>query len=290
MVRREVPAQGCRRNIDMDYESRVTLPLLVEKKRILASVYSLLYKLFVVGTTQISGGTLACKMKKNLRAPSIAEARVYRELKSAITSGLFQPGSVLVQQELCEKFRASRTPVRDALTHLQAEGLVIAIRNKGVVVRDFSPKDVHDIYEIRALLESAAAKDAAGRLARADLNAIIKKASALNAKKDFSFGLVRDLGSELHHLIIAAAGNLIMKDLLNRMDTLIEVSRIPFRGAVDRLREINQEHIKIAQALLAADGDLAADLMKKHFALTKEAHLKILMGSGYGLSKAANQR
>ena len=228
-------------------------------------------------------------MKKNLRAPSIAEARVYRELKSAITGGLFQPGSVLVQEELCEKFRASRTPVRDALTHLQAEGLVVAIPNKGVVVRDFSPKDVHDIYEIRALLESAAARDAAGRLRREELEAIIKKASSLNGKRDFSFDLVRDLGSELHHLIIAAAGNRIMKDILDRMDTLIEVSRIPLRGAAGRLRQINQEHIKIAQALLAADGELAADLMKKHFFLTKEAHLKILLGSGYGWSKAANQ-
>jgi DNA-binding GntR family transcriptional regulator len=226
-------------------------------------------------------------MKKKLRAPSIAEARVYRELKSAIMGGLFQPGSVLVQEELCEKFRASRTPVRDALTHLQAEGLVVAIPNKGVVVRGFSPKDVHDIYEIRALLESAAARDAAGRLGRADLERIIKKASSLNTKGDFSFDLVKDLGSELHHLIIAAAGNLIMKDILDRMDTLIEVSRIPFRGAAGRLRQINQEHIKIAQALLAADGELAADLMKKHFFLTKEAHLKILLGSGHGWSKAA---
>src|SRR4030095_5784415 len=158
--------------------------------------------------------------KKKERAPSIAEARVYRELKTAITGGQYRAGSVLVQEELCEKFRASRTPVRDALTHLQAEGLVVAIPNKGVVVRDFSPKDVHDIYEIRALLESAAARDAAGRLSRADLERIIKKASSLNPKRQFSFDLVKDLGSELHHLIIAAAGNLIMKDILDRMDTL----------------------------------------------------------------------
>src|SRR5574341_1376588 len=95
---------------------------------------------------------------KKPRAPSIAKARVYRALKSAITARQFRAGSVLVQEELCKQFRASRTPVRDALTHLQAEGLVLAMPNKGVVVRDFSPKDVNDIYEVRALLESAAAK------------------------------------------------------------------------------------------------------------------------------------
>jgi len=228
--------------------------------------------------------------KKHRRAPSIAEARVYRELKHAITGGRLRAGTALVQEDLCKQFRASRTPVRDALTHLQAEGLVMALPNKGVVVREFSPKDVRDIYEIRALLESAATKNAASHLPRAELEAIIAKAKKLNDKKDFAFDLVKDVGTELHHLIVAAAGNLIMKDLLNRMETLIEVSRIPFRGAADRLREINLEHIEIAQALLKGDPNLASELMTKHFLLTKEAHLKILLGSGYGWANAGNQQ
>ena len=229
-------------------------------------------------------------MKKKRRAPSIAEARVYRELKLAITSGGYRAGSVLVQEELCRQFKASRTPVRDALTHLQAEGLVVAMPNKGVVVRDFSPKDVHDIYEIRALLESAAAQDAAGRIPQADLDGVVSKASALSAKKNFDFDRVKDLGTELHRLIIEASGNLIMKDLLERMETLIEVSRIPFRQAHQRLEEINQEHIDIARALMGGDGDLAAELMKKHFISTKEAHLKILLGRGYRTPRTASQR
>ena len=91
---------------------------------------------------------------------------------------------------------------------------------------------------------------------------------------------MKELGTELHRLIIEASGNLIMQDLLNRMETLIEVSRIPFRQAHERLKEINQEHIDIAKALLKGDGDSAAELMKNHFVLTKEAHLKILLGSG----------
>jgi DNA-binding GntR family transcriptional regulator len=229
-------------------------------------------------------------VKKKQRAPSIAEARVYRELKSAITAGQFRAGTVLVQEDLCRQFRASRTPVRDALTHLQAEGLVVAMRNKGVIVRNFSPKDVHDIYEIRALLESAAAKEAAGRIARADLEAIIARATVLNAKKQFAFDQVKELGTALHRLIIEAAGNAMMTDLLNRMDTLIEVSRIPFRQAHDRLAEINQEHVEIARALLKGDGESAAELMNRHFILTKEAHLKILLGGGYSERRTINQK
>ena len=145
-------------------------------------------------------------------------------------------------------------------------------------------------YEIRALLESAAAQDAAGKIPKASLEAIINKASALNAKKNFAFDQVKELGTELHRLIIDASGNLIMQDLLNRMETLIEISRIPFRQAHERLKEINQEHIDIARALLKGDGDSAAELMRNHFILTKEAHLKILLGSGYRTHRAVNQR
>jgi DNA-binding GntR family transcriptional regulator len=197
---------------------------------------------------------------------------------------------VLVQDVLCVRLCASRTPVRDALTHLQAEGLVVAIPNKGVVVRDFTPKDVHDIYETRALLECAAAKDAAGRISRAALKSVLQRTAALQAKNEFSFSAVKDLGTELHRLIIAATGNLIMKDLLNRMDTLIEVSRIPFRQAHERLGEINQEHIDIARALLKGDGDRAAELMRNHFILTKEAHLRILLGGIFAMSRTGSQR
>ncbi len=195
-----------------------------------------------------------------------------------------------MQEELCRQFHASRTPVRDALTHLQAEGLVIALPNKGVVVRNFSPKDVHDIYEIRALLESAAARLAAGQISRPALESVMAKAMALEARQRFSFEEVKELGTELHRLIIDAAGNAIMRDLLNRMETLIEVSRIPFRGASERLKEINREHVEIAQALLKGDGNQAAALMTRHFLLTKEAHLKILLGNSYSNAQIGNQR
>ena len=81
-----------------------------------------------------------------------------------------------------------------------------------------------------------------------------------------------------------------MKDLLERMETLIEVSRIPFRQAHDRLAEINQEHIEIARALLRADGERASYLMKAHFARTRDTHLRILLGRDYGWSLVANQK
>ena len=121
--------------------------------------------------------------KKKERAPSIAEARVYRELKTAITGGQYRAGSVLVQEELCRQFKASRTPVRDALTHLQAEGLVVAMPNKGVVVRDFSPKDVYDIYENQSAAGERGRTGRSRQNPQGEPQAIIDKASALSSKE-----------------------------------------------------------------------------------------------------------
>jgi DNA-binding GntR family transcriptional regulator len=224
--------------------------------------------------------------RKRRRAPSIAEARVYRALKKAITSGQFTPGSVLVQEELCRQFGASRTPIRDALTHLQAEQLIVALPNKGVFVRELSPKDVQDIYDTRLVLESAAVKEAAARVNTDELKAILAKMIQLQKKRDFSFDSVRAVGDGFHRLIALSSGNRMMKDILDRMEALIEVSRIPFKESVERLEQINQEHINMVQALIRRDGEMAADLMKTHVSLTREAHLRILMG-GPATSKPA---
>lgn len=218
----------------------------------------------------------------------IAEARVYRALKKAILSGDYPPGCVLIQETLCREFRISRTPVRDALTHLQAEGLVVAIPNKGVLVRELSQKDVHDIYEVRLLLESAAARDAASKVNEKEISGILERLQQLKTGQDSSFESVKKVGDELHKAILLSAGNKIMKDILDRIETLIELTRIPFRKSFDRLERINQEHIEIAEALLRGDREKTGELMRNHIALTQDAHLKILMGvtaprsQGYG--------
>jgi DNA-binding GntR family transcriptional regulator len=215
---------------------------------------------------------------KKERAPLIAEARVYQALKKAILSGQYRPGCVLIQENLCREFRVSRTPVRDALTHLQAEGLVVAIPHKGVLVRELSQKDVRDIYEVRVVLESAAASDAAMKVNKREMGAILGRLLKIRDRKEFYFESIKKVGDELHRAILVSSGNRIMKEILDRIESLIEVTRIPFRESYDRLEQINQEHIEIAEALLQEDSQKASELMKNHIALTEDAHLRILMG------------
>ena len=215
--------------------------------------------------------------KKRNRSPSISEARVYRELKRAIISGGFKPGVSLIQEELCNQFRVSRTPVRDALNHLQAEGLVTAIPHKGVFVRELSARDIGEIYEVRILIECSAAKKAAVKIDRKELRHILGEVLRLQQKNGASFNSVQRTGSKLHRLVVANSGNSMMSEILNRIWAPIEISRIPFRDSHERIEQINREHVEIIEALLKGDGEMASDLMKTHLARSREAHLELLL-------------
>lgn len=94
-------------------------------------------------------------------AGSGGRQRAYDQIRQAIVEGRYQAGQRLVEQRLGEEFNVSRTPVREALRMLESEGLVLSLPNKGSVVRPLTVKDIYDIYELRARLESLAAERAA---------------------------------------------------------------------------------------------------------------------------------
>src|SRR5262245_1038429 len=78
--------------------------------------------------------------------------QAYRQIRDAIVQGRYRPGQRLIEQRISEEFGLSRTPVREGLRRLEAEGLVITERNRGAVVRPVTPGDIDDLYELRATL------------------------------------------------------------------------------------------------------------------------------------------
>jgi DNA-binding GntR family transcriptional regulator len=93
----------------------------------------------------------------------LADELAFR-LETAILDGLYPPGSRLPQEELCERFAVSRTPVREALRKLQAKNLVVVVPNKGATVRLLGRKELLDIYDVRAELEGFSCELAAARI------------------------------------------------------------------------------------------------------------------------------
>ena len=92
--------------------------------------------------------------------------QVYQILKEEITSGVYKPNDWLQEKELADRLQVSRSPIREALRQLAADGLAVEIPNKGMFVRSFSLKEIMEIYEIRRMMESSALRSLKGKLTK----------------------------------------------------------------------------------------------------------------------------
>lgn len=132
---------------------------------------------------------------------------IEHRLRTAILNGAFGPGERLVESAIAEHLSVSRGPVREALTSLEREGLVIHVPRKGYTVVDFTDKDVGEVYSLRLLLESEALRRAMDRLSEStldDLQAIVDEMGEAALEQDSSQRMV-DLDLSFHECICRAA-------------------------------------------------------------------------------------
>ena len=95
--------------------------------------------------------------------------QVYQILKDDICEGRFAPGQWLQENELAERLCVSRSPIREALRQLASDGLVVEIPNKGVFVKEFTARDIEEIFDLRVLLEDYAISKLQHHLTTADM-------------------------------------------------------------------------------------------------------------------------
>lgn len=214
------------------------------------------------------------------RAPGALPSGAYDQIRQGIVEGRYAPGSRLIEQRLAEELELSRTPVREALRRLEAEGLVVSERNRGSVVRPVTARDVEDLYDLRVRLESLAAERAAERAAPADL------AELAQAVEDFDAAVpgasagdvdgVRRLAAanrRFHDGVLAAAGN----DRLSRMLAGTVDLPLVFQ-ALRRFGRPEHErsalfHRLILAAIVARAPDRAGRLMTEHVLQGRDALL-----------------
>jgi DNA-binding GntR family transcriptional regulator len=202
------------------------------------------------------------------------QERVFSLLKREIVNCERLPGSVICEEELVEKFRTSRTPIREALLKLQREGLVEIFPRQGTFVSEISLKDIYEIYQLRLIIEPQVIKIACHNL----------DAGSLTAYRNFFIGLeTRECTSaewfrmdrELHCYIVSGSGN---KHLRKIFDTIMDQNlriRMIAGKITSRIQSTTREHINILDALLAGDAGKAAELVTAHITASRDAALKL---------------
>ena len=134
--------------------------------------------------------------------------QVYETIRRDIITCALQPGQQIVQPVLAEKYQTGVTPIRDALHRLVQEGLVQAIPRFGYIVAPITLSDVAEIYELRSILESAAARQAALRAPQEQLDGIVELADIVHVYQDHdSYLRFLESNTQFHRMVAVAAGN-----------------------------------------------------------------------------------
>jgi DNA-binding GntR family transcriptional regulator len=213
-----------------------------------------------------------------VRNASVAATELIRE---AILDGRLEPGKRLKEEELARELGISRTPVREALLMLQAEGLIMTVPNRGAVVRAHDAEDLQDLYQLRALLEGYAARLAALRISEEEVERLGESCDRFEALESED---VRELVKEnllFHNAILAAAGSARLTSMVRRVIELPLVYKSYIWYSPDQKRTSGYFHRQITTALAAHDPERAELIMKEHVFVARDllvAHLRDLEG------------
>jgi DNA-binding GntR family transcriptional regulator len=186
-------------------------------------------------------------------------------IRQAVIEGRLEPGQRLKEEDLARELGISRTPVREALLVLQTEGLIEALPNRGSIVRSYSPEDLYDMYELRALLEGYAARQASQRISADELAALAesnKRFSKLRRNGDMSDLVAENM--RFHNAILDAAGSQRLARMVRSVIELPLVYRSYVWYSKEQIRISEHYHAQLFAALEARDGDRAELIMKEH--------------------------
>jgi DNA-binding GntR family transcriptional regulator len=192
---------------------------------------------------------------------------IARILRSEIFTGELAAGDTLPERLLAERLQVSRTPVREALIILQSEGLVELVPNRGAFVRTITADDLVEIYTLRGLLESHAARLASEHAKPEQLDAMEDAQTRLRrmqARGSAADQAMADLA--FHTAVSEAAGSPFLATLVGQVLAFTVSFRANYKYPAERSQTALVEHNAIFMAIGAHDGALAERLMREHVA------------------------
>ncbi len=203
-------------------------------------------------------------------------------LMSLIFQGTLPPGEHLVIRKMAEQMGVSATPVREALVELESIGIVQFSHHRGVIVKPFGFKEFRDIFHLRRLLETEAARCACGHIPREELETMAKEAKELLTpgldRNNEWFQKAMATDRHLHEQIAACCGNPRLANEISRYNGLIQTVREIVGNHPQTHRSALKEHVPIIDALLANDPERSAVAMTEHINGTLQSIEEVLFG------------
>lgn len=192
--------------------------------------------------------------------------KAYQLLRHRIITLELPPLSAIDEQALMEDLQLGRTPIREALQRLAAEGLLISAPRRGMFVADIGITDLQKIFEMRMVLEGFCARLAAQRVTAEQLGQMQTVIAELEQTQNGDSKALMEIDERFHQLVYQAANNEFLADTLARLHA--QSHRI-WHLVLDRIGDVRgamEQHIAITTALQEGDGERAEALLQGHVA------------------------
>ncbi len=196
--------------------------------------------------------------------PALHE-QVAGRLREMLVEGRIAPGAKLNERELCEVLAVSRTPLREAIKMLAAEGLVALVPNRGAVALQLDEQAVRHTFEVMGGLEALSGELAAQRITDAglaEIRAMHFEMLAAYTRRDLP--AYYRLNARIHRAINAAARNPVLCDTYDRLNARLQALRFRSNQHGDKWKQAVEEHEKMIEALTRRDGAALRALLVQH--------------------------
>jgi DNA-binding GntR family transcriptional regulator len=209
--------------------------------------------------------------QKTLSNSPLLKEVAYEEIKELILNETFQPGSFLSERELISMLNMSKTPIKSALTRLEAEGFVTVSSKQGIIINDLSFSRIIDIYDLRTVLETHNVRSVLNRMTEEQFEMI-------RENLEVTEGIVKVLDvrefakadHDFHLLISKFAGNEeIHRILLNYNDHLLRITLRHLKKDPNRMKDFYQDHLEIFN-LLSEGREESVERMRDHLQNSKQ--------------------
>ena len=208
---------------------------------------------------------------------------LFNHLRHLIITGDLETGQKLIEEDLAEQFKVSRTPVREAIRKLEIEGLVRYQSRRGVVVTGFSPQDIDEIYATREVLEGLAARLAAKHGTDEEIGELGRLLSQINeASAARNFERAAHIHTQFDELLYRMGRNRRLVGILTQYAEYIEHGKMVSLTRSGRAEEIRDEHTAMFDAIAGRDPDAAEQAARLHVANARRAFFgQTRMASGH---------
>ncbi len=219
------------------------------------------------------------KLKRLPKAALLPEA-VYQQLRTAILTGVFRPGQPLRQEDVARQLGVSRGPLREALPRLEAEGMINSEPHRGAYVLSLAPKEIAEVFELRAMLEASLA----GLAARHRSDGTVARLRELTESMETLGGSCLpgdrlrwfELNYEFHNRLLSSAGRRHHLRILDMVRVLAEPYIRMETNLTGNLDEAQQEHRDLLEAYSSGDSERLSWLARLHVQHTERRLLEAL--------------